>query len=633
VLPEKDASGACERIRKLLGQGAPWDACDAFREALPRHPADAALLYCGALAHARAGSTQQAQALLDTALQAASADLGLRVEIMSLRGRLWKDRLHRTRDAAAMIDFAQRARAEYLAAYALHRDPFPGINAAALAMMVGDADGARALAADILVALGARQGSRDSWAAATAGEACLLLGRTDEALAHYGEAFARAPGDAGSVASMRRQLHMLARVLPAASGVLGALPAPSVVAFVGLPVDDPARAKARFPAALEPEVRAALATQLAALREPLAVFSSAAQGSDIVFIEEALARGAEVNVVLPFDPAEFVEARVAGAGADWTARFHAALSRATRVILATEESYLGDDVLFDQAVRLVEGLASLRAAQLETTVTPLAIADRPDIGEPDPTAETLARWRGFWGEPRTVMLDALRATTLTAAVVRPSPAPTEARLPLAPAVVDLPAVPGQAERALVRPRRTLKTLLFADIAGFGALHDAFAPLFHARFLNIVDEQLRACPVPALEANTWGDALYVVFGAPEQGAEFSLALLSRMLQVDWRAAGLSDSSQIRIALHAGPVFCGFDPIIGRDNYFGSSVTKTARMEPVTPPGVVYASEAFAASLACAGQDRYAFEYMGWLALAKGYGESRIYRLERSGTSLP
>jgi len=80
------------------------------------------------------------------------------------------------------------------------------------------------------------------------------------------------------------------------------------------------------------------------------------------------------------------------------------------------------------------------------------------------------------------------------------------------------------------------------------------------------------------------------------------------------------------LHAGPVFCGFDPIMGRDSYFGSSVTKTARIEPVTPTGMVYASEAFAATLVATGKDDFALEYIGRLALAKGYGESRLYRLD-------
>jgi adenylate cyclase len=76
-----------------------------------------------------------------------------------------------------------------------------------------------------------------------------------------------------------------------------------------------------------------------------------------------------------------------------------------------------------------------------------------------------------------------------------------------------------------------------------------------------------------------------------------------------------------------VFRGFDPIVKRDGFFGSSVTRTARIEPVTPPGMVYATEAFAANLTACGARDYALEYVGRLALAKNYGEARIYRLER------
>jgi class 3 adenylate cyclase len=174
----------------------------------------------------------------------------------------------------------------------------------------------------------------------------------------------------------------------------------------------------------------------------------------------------------------------------------------------------------------------------------------------------------------------------------------------------------------------LKTLLFADFAGFSRLHDAYAPLFQTRFLDIVAHEIAGASVKPLDSKTWGDGLYIVFESPEDGSEFALRLQASMLAVDWKAAGLSETSQIRIALHAGPVFCGYDPIVKRDGYFGSSVTRTARIEPVTPPGMVYASEAFAAVLTASGQRDYAPEYVGRLALAKSYGESRIYRIIRA-----
>ena len=129
---------ACESIRTHLARGAPWDGCDAFREALALHPADAELLYCGALAHARVGATHEAHALLDRAQAAASAAPALLADILSLRGRLWKDQLHRRPDAPDASLVAGHARNEYISAWSLQHDPYPGINAATLSLLLGD---------------------------------------------------------------------------------------------------------------------------------------------------------------------------------------------------------------------------------------------------------------------------------------------------------------------------------------------------------------------------------------------------------------------------------------------------------------------------------------------------------------
>lgn len=171
-------------------------------------------------------------------------------------------------------------------------------------------------------------------------------------------------------------------------------------------------------------------------------------------------------------------------------------------------------------------------------------------------------------------------------------------------------------------------MMFADFAGFSRVQDMFAPRFHEYFLKIAAAQIAEADAKPLDAKTWGDGLYVVFDAADQAAEFALGFLERTLDIDWTAAGLPSSSRIRIALHAGPVFRGFDPVMGRDDFFGSSVTRAARIEPVTQPGNVYASEAFAATLASTSQQGFALEYVGRLPLAKGYGESTLYRLDRA-----
>ena len=61
--------------------------------------------------------------------------------------------------------------------------------------------------------------------------------------------------------------------------------------------------------------------------------------------------------------------------------------------------------------------------------------------------------------------------------------------------------------------------------------------------------------------------------------------------------------------------------------GSHVSRTARIEPVTPPGTVYVTEPFAAALALAGRDEFGCDYVGHMPAAKDFGRLRMYRLRR------
>src|SRR5262249_55815399 len=151
----ESAAGAVERISKHLEHGAPWDACDAFREAIDLHANDAELLFWGALAHARSGSIHAARALLDRA-EAASRSHDRLTDILSLRGRLWKDAYHRAPDSPGAMELARRARDEYLANYAREHDPFPGINAATLSWVLGDRARSQRLAKEVAAKLAAQ---------------------------------------------------------------------------------------------------------------------------------------------------------------------------------------------------------------------------------------------------------------------------------------------------------------------------------------------------------------------------------------------------------------------------------------------------------------------------------------------
>ena len=332
-----------------------------------------------------------------------------------------------------------------------------------------------------------------------------------------------------------------------------------------------------------------------------------------------------MNIVLPFNREDFVRSSVVVGGDKWVGRFQAVMKGATRVIMATEEGYLGDNTLFEHAALLVDGLAVLRAAQVQTEPTLLCVLEPGVATRVGGTRATALRWTRTIGAPTVIDLKALREKSASPRDGLPSSIdmpPSNPPLTASGVGVKTGATP-QPER----PPRMLKTMLFADFAGYSRLHDAFVPLFQQRFLEIGASLMQQTVIPVLEAKTWGDALYAVFESAHEGAEFALRFLERMQDVDWTAAGLSESSHVRIALHSGPVFRAHDPVMRAESHFGSAVVRAARIEPVTPPGMVYASEAFAATLASTGQRDYLLEYIGTLPLAKAYGESRLYRLDR------
>lgn len=76
-----------------------------------------------------------------------------------------------------------------------------------------------------------------------------------------------------------------------------------------------------------------------------------------------------------------------------------------------------------------------------------------------------------------------------------------------------------------------------------------------------------------------------------------------------------------------VFPVHDPVLDADAFTGTHVSRTARIEPVPPPGEVYETQAFAAALVLAGHRELTCDYVGHMAAAKGYGRMRMYRLRR------
>jgi class 3 adenylate cyclase len=93
------------------------------------------------------------------------------------------------------------------------------------------------------------------------------------------------------------------------------------------------------------------------------------------------------------------------------------------------------------------------------------------------------------------------------------------------------------------------------------------------------------------------------------------------------AQLPDHLGIRLSGHVGPIFPMWDPVMRQESFFGAHIVRAARMEPVTPPGAVLVTEAFAAALELSDCTDLGCEYVGHLPTAKDYGRLRMYSLER------
>ena len=122
--------------------------------------------------------------------------------------------------------------------------------------------------------------------------------------------------------------------MPATSAPTPPPHARRVILFSGHMVDAPDRATPRFPPACVPAAGqriAAALDQLQAGPDDLGLTQGAA-GGDLLFAEAALARGMALQLLQPFEQAEFIERSVRPVceGEDWVARYRAVAARLAR---------------------------------------------------------------------------------------------------------------------------------------------------------------------------------------------------------------------------------------------------------------------------------------------------------------
>jgi class 3 adenylate cyclase len=171
-------------------------------------------------------------------------------------------------------------------------------------------------------------------------------------------------------------------------------------------------------------------------------------------------------------------------------------------------------------------------------------------------------------------------------------------------------------------------MLFGDFSRFSELNDEQAVLFAEYVLGVVADVLRRHSEHVRYRNTWGDGLNIMLSDAVAAATCALDLQEAIAALDFESHGLPGHLGLRLGGHVGPVYPVYDPVVDADSFTGWHVSRTARIEPVTPPGEVYVTDAFAAALVLAGQRELTCDYVGHMAAAKGYGKLRMHRLRRA-----
>lgn len=608
---------------RALGQhtlrlGEPLLAYDMITVGLKRYPADVRLRQLLALALLRAGSAVPALNLLENLYNEGHRD----EETLGLLARVHKDLAQATPDSRMRIHHWLKAKEIYGLSYRETGGYWSGINAATLACLLGEMKGARALALQVqgqcqqqLRGLSPEDGEA-YWVYATLGEAALIQGHLEEAFNWYAQAGQVAGRRYGDLASTRRNAWLLWEALGIPEMVRETLKKclriPRVAVFAGHMIDQPGRPEARFP----PELEEPVAREIRRVLEQLDIgigYASAACGSDIIFLEALLARKGEIHIVLPIPEAVFRKTSVdLIPQGNWGHRFSRVLKAATQVVVACEHRVSGSPVTYEYANLIQDGLAILKAKLLDTDLVPLAVWDgRPGDG-PGGTGSLVKYWRRQGRPPELIDLTRFQVQTdlsdysTERALIPTLPSPEQ----------DLEALPQE-----------IVAVLFADVVGFSQLKEEEVPVFLKQFMGAVEQYLTRFERQPLWVNTWGDALHCVFATVKEAGQFALGLRDWVSRTDWQTLGLPKELLLRISLHAGPVYIWNQTALAGLRYSGSHVSRAARIEPITPPNQVYASQEFAALATSQGVADFVCEYVGQITLPKQAGVAPLYLVRR------
>ena len=593
---------------RVLKLGEPLVAFDAISEGMKIFPRDVRLRQLLALALARSGAAGSANTVLHGLYDEGHRD----EETVGLLARTHKDLASEAATAHEANRHLRLAYELYSQAYTATGGYWSAINAATLALILGERQVTASLARDVqdqcqrkLADSGT--GSPDRyWLLSTSGRSRTSDRRLARRRILDGQAVIEGAGNWGSLHSTFHSARLILKRLGKDDGRLEKIfRLPAVVVFAGHMIDRSGRVATRFPARIEQAVKNAISERLEKFNVGFG-YGSAACGADILFHEVLLEKKGESHIVLPNERKQFIKESVDIApGGNWLQRCETVMAHAVEVQEVSKQIKT-HSLSYEFADRMLHGMATIRAQQLGAKLIPLAVWDGHAGDGHSGTADTVQRWRSLGLNVEIIDLrEILRRESPDAG---PNTVTSES------ARTSLEETTGFASE--------IRALLFADAEGFSKLSDEEVPRFVEHFLGLVGGLAAGGPNRPITKNTWGDGLFFVFDNVLHAGKFALDLRDRVRATDWAAKGLPEL-RVRIGLHAGPVYSCIDPVTKNVNYIGTHVSRAARIEPITPSGQVYASQSFAALAAAQGINEFRCDYVGQTSLAKHYGTFPTY----------
>ncbi len=637
-----------QTARKSASAGQLLTAIEVARDGLKRYGQNRVLQQQLALALAQTGALDGAREVLGELMSESATD----EETLSRLGRVYKELWRRASDPAVAADALRQSCKFYGDAFAIREAYYPGINLAFTLAAAGELKKAEEIARKVeklcRTEIHQTADKPDGWLLATLAEALTHQGATSAAAEYYQQAATIFQGRWRDLASMRKQAreiigfaakvpegsrgtswYDLASIKRRARALVGrsqkgqewldaCFEFPTVVVFSGHMIDRPGRNPPRFPPGEEARVKAEIKSYLRSVNAGFG-YSSAACGADIIFCECLLELEAKVQLVLPCPVNAFKRQSVSWAGPEWERRFLNVLSMATNTLVASPADYAGSDtepaptmgLVF--ANRIITGLAVLQAQALDFELRALAVWDGNGVNGSNSggTGSVIAEWRERQLEAHIVALPAQSAVGPVAGVTQPSMPPFD--------------LPGPVEAAGIR--HEIKALVFAEVLNHAKIGERQMPSFVREFRGAIARLIAETQFKAQVTESWGKSQLFVFDSLQEAALFALALRDMVGRVRWGEHGLPADLGVRLVLHAGPVYAFTDPVLQRPTAIGLHFGRAARIEPITPPGQVYATQEFAALCSAEDLSAVSFEFLGNLRTAKLMEEAPLYRLDR------